>query len=42
MNKQEFSLFCDALEKGEIRVAEKIDGKWKVNTSVKESILEGF
>ena len=42
MNKQEFSLFCDALEKGEIRVAEKIDGKWRVNTSVKESILEGF
>ena len=42
MNKQEFSQFCDALERGEIRVAEKIDGKWRVNPSVKERILEGF
>ncbi len=32
----------DALEKGELRVAEKIDGEWKVNPGVKEVILAGF
>ena len=32
----------DALERGELRVAEKIDGEWKVNTRVKEVILAGF
>ena len=32
----------DQLEKGEIRVAEKIDGKWVVNKWVKEVILAGF
>lgn len=42
MDKLEFSQFCDALERGEIRVAEKADGVWKVNPSVKERILEGF
>lgn len=42
MDKLEFSQFCDALERGEIRVAEKTDGVWKVNPSVKERILEGF
>ena len=31
-----------ALEKGEIRVAEKDGGSWKVNTWIKEAILEGF
>ena len=31
-----------ALEKGEIRVAEKKDGVWKVNAWIKEAILEGF
>ncbi len=31
-----------ALEKGEVRVAEKIDGQWKVNSWVKEVILSGF
>ena len=31
-----------ALEKGEIRVAEKKDGVWKVNSWIKEAILEGF
>ena len=30
------------LETGEIRVAEKVDGRWKVNTWRKEAILEGF
>ena len=32
----------DALEAGELRVAEKVDGQWKVNTRVKEIILAGF
>ena len=32
----------DALEKGELRVAEKKDGKWVVNRWVKEVILAGF
>ena len=31
-----------ALEKGEIRVAEKAGGSWKVNAWIKEAILEGF
>lgn len=31
-----------ALEKGEIRVAEKTGGTWMVNTWIKEAILEGF
>ena len=31
-----------ALEKGEIRVAEKVDGAWKVNAWIKDAILEGF
>ena len=30
------------LESGEIRVAEKIDGEWRVNSWVKEVILSGF
>ena len=30
------------LEQGRIRVAEKIDGQWKVNARVKEVILAGF
>ena len=32
----------DALEKGELRVAEKKDGVWTVNKWVKEVILAGF
>ncbi len=32
----------DALEAGTVRVAEKVDGTWKVNTWVKEVILAGF
>ena len=31
-----------ALEKGEIRVAEKTGGTWKVNAWIKEAILQGF
>ena len=32
----------DALEAGTVRVAEKVEGTWKVNTWVKEVILAGF
>ena len=34
MTKQEFSDFCDGLERGEIRVAEKISDEWVVNVEV--------
>jgi len=34
--------FREALTRGEIRAAEKIDGKWKVNVWVKQGILLGF
>ena len=40
--KDKFRDLCRALEAGEIRVAEKKDGEWTVNTWVKEAILEGF
>lgn len=39
---ERFLQTIDQLEKGEIRVAEKIDGKWVVNKWVKEVILAGF
>ena len=39
---QKFNEVLDALEKGELRVAEKVDGEWKVNRWVKEVILAGF
>ena len=42
MDLAEFGKIMDALEKGELRVAEKVDGEWKVNRWVKEAILEGF
>ena len=42
MTKLEFSNFCDDLEGGELRVAEKVAGEWVVNVEVKELILEGF
>lgn len=38
----EFKELRRRLETGEVRVAEKIDGQWKVNVWVKEVILEGF
>ncbi|MBR1698932.1 MAG: 2,3,4,5-tetrahydropyridine-2,6-dicarboxylate N-succinyltransferase [Bacteroidales bacterium] len=38
----EFNKVLDALEKGELRVAEKVNGEWKVNKWVKEVILAGF
>ena len=39
---KEFNETLDALERGELRVAQKVDGVWKVNTHVKEVILAGF
>lgn len=37
-----FNELCDALEKGEERVARKIDGQWVVDVRIKQVILEGF
>ena len=42
MDLEYFNQVMDALERGEIRVAQKIDGKWTVNKQIKETILEGF
>ncbi len=39
---EEFNQTIDALEKGEIRVADKVNGHWVVNTYIKEIILAGF
>ena len=39
---QRFEEVMTALEKGEIRVAEKKDGTWVVNKWIKEVILAGF
>lgn len=39
---QEFNEVMAALEKGELRVAQKVDGEWLVNRHVKEVILAGF
>lgn len=38
----EFNRLMDRLEAGEVRVAEKIDGRWVVNKEIKEIILAGF
>ena len=37
-----FLEFREALTRGDIRAAEKIDGRWKANTWVKQGILLGF
>src|ERR1700687_725237 len=37
-----FLQFRDALTRGEVRAAEKINGEWKVNVWVKQGILLGF
>lgn len=42
MEKERFIEICAELETGKIRVAEKVDGTWKVNSWIKEAILEGF
>ena len=39
---ERFNEVMDALEAGTVRVAEKVEGTWKVNTWVKEVILAGF
>lgn len=39
---EKFYEVLEALEAGQLRVAEKVDGEWKVNTWVKEVILAGF
>lgn len=39
---ERFLQTIEALEKGELRVAEKVDGVWKVNKWVKEVLLSGF
>lgn len=40
--KEKFYSTIAALEAGEIRVAEKVEGQWKVNSWIKETILSGF
>ena len=40
--RKTFLEFRDQLTRGKIRAAEKIDGKWTVNTWVKQGILLGF
>ncbi len=40
--KQDVFEVIEALDKGQLRVAEKIDGTWQVNTWVKEAILLYF
>lgn len=42
ITKEQFYKVIEQLEAGELRVAEKKDGVWKVNSSVKEMILAGF
>ena len=39
---EKFDEVMSALETGQLRVAEKVDGVWKVNSWVKEVILAGF
>ena len=39
---ERFYEVCRDLESGKVRVAEKTDGEWKVNSWVKEVILSGF
>lgn len=39
---ERFNEVMSALEAGQLRVAEKVGGQWKVNTWVKEVILAGF
>lgn len=42
VNLELFEKTIRDLEAGRIRVAEKIDGRWKVNSEIKEIILAGF
>ncbi len=40
--KKKFAEICAQLESGELRVAEKKDGRWIVHSWIKEEILKGF
>ena len=40
--RNKFYQTIEDLEAGRVRVAEKVDGEWKVNSWVKETILSGF
>ena len=40
--KEKFYNTIADLESGKVRVAEKINGEWVVNSWVKETILSGF
>ncbi|HKE30740.1 MAG TPA: 2,3,4,5-tetrahydropyridine-2,6-dicarboxylate N-succinyltransferase, partial [Candidatus Angelobacter sp.] len=40
--RQTFQQFREALTRGEIRAAEKNNGRWQVNAWVKQGILLGF
>ncbi len=42
ISRERFEEVMTALETGQLRVAEKVDGVWKVNAWVKEVILAGF
>ncbi|MBO4743742.1 MAG: 2,3,4,5-tetrahydropyridine-2,6-dicarboxylate N-succinyltransferase [Bacteroidales bacterium] len=42
ITRERFEEVMTALETGQLRVAEKVDGEWKVNAWVKEVILAGF
>jgi 2,3,4,5-tetrahydropyridine-2-carboxylate N-succinyltransferase len=39
---EKFLQVINDLEQGKIRVAEKVNGEWKVNSWIKEAILSGF
>ncbi len=41
-SRSTFERFLSAVEKGEIRAAEKKNGKWVVNAAVKKGVLLGF
>jgi len=41
-SRQLFQQFLEALTQGQIRAAEKIDGRWQVHAWVKQGILLGF
>ena len=42
MDLKYFNELMDALERGEVRVAQKQGDKWVVNKEIKQTILEGF
>ena len=42
ISRERFDEVIAALEAGQLRVAEKVNGAWQVNREVKEVILAGF